>query len=454
MSKDNEINELREEIEELKGLIKNLSKSQSKAYKDLDAEDNNQVRKKLEKDINRMEREKRRLHKESLRREKSKKNGSSDPRPDPRPKPRPKPRPESPVAFFDDFQFEFDSEEFKEKLKDLKKKVEKATREGMKTAEKVSEQMKKEFNKFLEVETDRITKSSGLTDKEFKDMRKDINHSRKDIDEAQRDVEEERRNVESVRRTSLGIRRRLERAYRENDLEKQVEIENELKENERDLRDAMNDLSRTRGMLAQIKREFARLQRRATKIHSAQKHKGVKVIRPTDFDVDGTISEYVTKVVDSVGKNLESSMRTAWGEGKKGIRKVIRVDDTDDIKSTLLSNGRVEIKALEEFYENAADLLSALGDKNRLMILKILELSPQYQKELSEDTGLKGGTFKHHTDILQDENYITREAIRGRYLITQLGLEALKLSEMIYLRKKKLEEVLDEEDEGIDIDID
>ena len=132
---------------------------------------------------------------------------------------------------------------------------------------------------------------------------------------------------------------------------------------------------------------------------------------------------------------------------------MISIGDSEDLNGTTSSNGRVAIKAQEEFYEEASELLSALGDKNRLKILKILELSPQYQKELSEDTELKGGTFKHHTDILQDENYITREAIRGRYLITQLGLEALKLAEMIYLRKKRLEEELEDE-EGIDIDID
>ena len=61
---------------------------------------------------------------------------------------------------------------------------------------------------------------------------------------------------------------------------------------------------------------------------------------------------------------------------------------------------------------------------------------------------MRGGTFKHHTDILQDEGFITREAIRGRYLITQLGIEALKLAEMIHVRKKRIEE-----EESIDIDI-
>ena len=335
-------------------------------------------------------------------------------------------------------------------MKDLKKKVEKATKEGVKTAEKISEKMQKEFHKFLEIETDKITKTSGLTDEQFKDIKDDINSSRKDIDEAQRDVDEERRNVENVRLTALKLKRSLERAYRDNDVKKQVEIERELRENEKDLRNAMEKLSRTRTALAQTKREFSRLQRRAAKIHSAQKGKGVAVIAPSDLDVDGTISEYVTKVVDSVGKNLESTLRNVWGEGRKGIKKIISVDGTHDLNGTLISNGRIAEKSLEQFYEEAASLLSALGDEKRLKILKYLETSPQYQKELAEDTGLRGGTFKHHTDTLEDEGYITREAVRGRYLITQLGIEALKLAEMIYLRRKQLEEL---EEEGIDIDI-
>ena len=53
---------------------------------------------------------------------------------------------------------------------------------------------------------------------------------------------------------------------------------------------------------------------------------------------------------------------------------------------------------------------------------------------------------------MQNEQFITREAIRGRYLITQLGIEALKIAEMIYLRKKRLEEenIEDEDEEDID----
>ena len=56
-------------------------------------------------------------------------------------------------------------------------------------------------------------------------------------------------------------------------------------------------------------------------------------------------------------------------------------------------------------------------------------------------------------ELLQDVNFITREAIRGRYLITQVGIEALKLAELIHSRKKQLEYYENEDEDTIDIDI-
>ncbi|MCG3219915.1 MAG: winged helix-turn-helix transcriptional regulator, partial [Candidatus Heimdallarchaeota archaeon] len=135
------------------------------------------------------------------------------------------------------------------------------------------------------------------------------------------------------------------------------------------------------------------------------------------------------------------------------FKHVVKSEDGEDTAIVIdTRNGKDHvIKKASNFYDKTALLLSALGDQHRIKILKILEESPQYQKELAEITGLKGGSFKHHTDILQEADFITREAVRGRYLITQLGIEALKLGEMIYLRKKRLED--EEEQESIDIDI-
>ncbi|MCE7747121.1 MAG: ArsR family transcriptional regulator, partial [Candidatus Heimdallarchaeota archaeon] len=358
-------------------------------------------------------------------------------------------KPDKPLFSGDDFKFNFDfdwdSDEFKDKMKTIMKKVEKASEEGMKTAKKVSEKISKDMHKFLEKETEKITRAVELSDEDYADMKHDVDEARTSIAESQREVDESRKGVDEARRGVSSIQRRLEHAYKDNDINKQVETERELNEAEKELMGSMTHLSRTRSELAQTRREFARLQRRAGKIRAAQKrgHGPRVIIGSKDYDSEGTITEYVAKVVNSVGKNLESSLRSAVGEGKKGVRKVLSIGDKANDIDLIHSNGKVDIDALEKFYENASELLSALGDKNRLKLLKILEDSPQYQKELSEDTGLRGGTFKHHTDILQDEGFITREAIRGRYLITQLGIEALKLAEMIYLREKQLEEEID-----------
>ncbi|MHA1447139.1 MAG: ArsR family transcriptional regulator [Candidatus Heimdallarchaeaceae archaeon] len=447
MSKDEEMEELRDEIEELKSSIKNLSKSQTEAYKHFDAsalgeeEKERKLNDKIQRDLDRANR----------RKEREEHKHQREPKPRPIVKPRPikppkPPKPAKPLFSEDDFKFNFDfdwdSDEFKDKMKTIMKKVEKASEDGIKTAKKVSEKISKDLHKFLEKETEKITRAVELADEDYAEMNHDIGEARTSIAEAQREVDEARRGVDEARRGVSSIQRRLEHAYRDNDIEKQVETERELNEAEKELMDSMSHLSKTRSEVAQTRREFARLQRRAGKIRAAQRkgHGPRVVIASKDYDSDGTITEYVAKVVNSIGKNLESSLRSAVGEGKKGVRRVLSIGDKADDTILIHPNGRVDIDALEKFYENAAELLSALGDKNRLKLLKILEDSPQYQKELSEDTGLRGGTFKHHTDILQDEGFITREAIRGRYLITQLGIEALKLAEMIYLREKQLEE--------------
>ncbi|MHA2032543.1 MAG: winged helix-turn-helix domain-containing protein, partial [Candidatus Kariarchaeaceae archaeon] len=113
---------------------------------------------------------------------------------------------------------------------------------------------------------------------------------------------------------------------------------------------------------------------------------------------------------------------------------------------------------LEEFYEIGTKMVSALSDPRRIKLLKLLENGPSYQGDLSEQTGVKGGTFKHHMDSLLDAKYVYQEATRGRYLITQLGVEALKLAEMLYRRYKfeerdvTLDEIPDEED-PVEVDV-
>jgi len=446
--KDEEIEELREEIEELKTIIKDLAKSQSEAYKDFEETSSERP------DKARIEREKRIAEEKArARQERETHRGRPEPRPIHR---EPFFSKEFQRKFNDEFKidfegfkhelenFRFDSKDFEKRMKDLSKKVEKISEEGSKVASKISEKLSKDIQKYIDKGTEKIRDVVSFSDKEYKDFVGDIKDGRKELDEVQRQVDDARRGVEHSRRMVHEAQRRLDRAYQENNIDRQKEAEENLRDAEKDLLDAMSDLSKTKSELAQTRREFARLQRRASKIRAAHKGpKPIRIISNADFDADGTITEYVTKVVDSVGKNLESTLRTAFGKAKE-----VKFDAEKGEITLKKDDERITKDTNDAFFENAGNLLSALGDNNRLKILKILEKSPEYQKELSEATGLKGGTFKHHTDILQEEGFITREAIRGRYLITQLGIEALKLAEMIHVRKKRIEE-----EESIDIDI-
>jgi DNA-binding transcriptional ArsR family regulator len=164
-------------------------------------------------------------------------------------------------------------------------------------------------------------------------------------------------------------------------------------------------------------------------------------------DLEMRLSDYTRSILSSVAESLKSSMGAAT-KGAKEAGKEIKIVGQElgkigkEIGEKISKDLYVAIgpqipeEQLEEFYEIGSTIVSAIGDPNRLRILKELEKGPKYQKELSEITNLRGGTFKHHMDRLLDEStkFVTQEVVRGRYLLTTRGREALKLAEMQYLR--------------------
>ena len=164
-------------------------------------------------------------------------------------------------------------------------------------------------------------------------------------------------------------------------------------------------------------------------------------------DLEMRLGDYTRSILSSVAESLKSSMGIAIkgatdvgkdlkdvGEELGKVGKEIGDKITKDIYVSIGPN--IPEDKLEEFYEIGAVIVAAIGDPNRLRILKELEKSPKYQKELSDITNLRGGTFKHHMDRLMDEEvkFVTQEVVRGRYLLTTRGREALKLAEMQYMR--------------------
>ncbi|MHA1667713.1 MAG: ArsR family transcriptional regulator [Candidatus Heimdallarchaeaceae archaeon] len=332
-------------------------------------------------------------------------------------------------------------DEFQEKIQQIIKKAEKIATEGLKTTTKISEKLNKNIQKILERETAKITKATKISKVELDEINHGIENMRDQIESYQEEVEDARAKLNQARIEVRETQRRLERASIRGDRKEMERRRLELIRAIENLNTHEKEIMELRTELIQLKREFARLQRRALKIHEMQSKKSSPhVVRINDIDVEGTVSEYITRVLDSVGKNLEATFRSAFKDRTRAFKSFILADDDKERREKVQDTKERIDKSSEDFFTKSSILLSALGDENRLKILKILEESPQYQKELSEITELKGGSFKHHTDILQNVEFITREAVRGRYLITQLGIEALKLAEMIYFRKKQLEE--------------
>ena len=227
---------------------------------------------------------------------------------------------------------------------------------------------------------------------------------------------------------------------------------------------AREEINRAREELRR-EREKLRHEARRKALESAKKSDAKPFIFSKNIDLDGfgeTISKYVESILSSVSRNIEETVKSAFSPDKASTIKFSGSSSfTSNEKGRKFSfpydYRRIPIEEIESYLEEISELLSAIGDKNRLHILKLLELQPEYQKELSEKTGLRGGTFKHHTDILAKNGLITQETVRGRYLITQLGIEALKLAEILYTRKQELyssEDSLDDEEDDDEINID
>lgn len=378
-----------------------------------------------------------------------------------------------------DTKFHFDTEKFNIQINEMAKKAQNF-------ANKISKDFSGDFmtglNKKLRKidttiarEADRIRTISVMTDDEYDDIVEEIEKAKGEIEEAKGEIEEHQHQVVEVRQRMNELKREMAKAKERfmnaklnGDIEEIEEtkdhlrdLEDELRESGDDLQDSLHYLNDAKREFERARREYSNLLRRAQRLRNVHrqspKMRGISVSKGKKGD---EFSIKIEDLVTSVGANIRKSLASTIEGGKKIISQITDIDG-DKIIITDEKGTRISSGSIGDFITTTAGLFSALGDENRLKVLKTLELGPEFQKELSEKTNLKGGTYKHHTDILQEVDFITREAIRGRYLITQLGIEALKLSELLFLRKKKLEAVQkptqkderDEEDETIDIDI-
>ncbi len=146
-------------------------------------------------------------------------------------------------------------------------------------------------------------------------------------------------------------------------------------------------------------------------------------------------TDYISSILNSVAEGIEDAVGSIFIYDKPGrkkrIRKAIQVHPFQRFRRRGFG---IPENQLDNFYKTTSKMLGDLADESRLKILRALEKGPKYQKELIEESGAKGGSFKHHCDRLIEQGFVTQEAVRGRYLITFKGREALKMAEVLYLR--------------------
>ena len=90
-----------------------------------------------------------------------------------------------------------------------------------------------------------------------------------------------------------------------------------------------------------------------------------------DVDLGSTFTEYSDRVMSSLAKNLESTIKIAVDGGRRAIRGVSSKIDKDGNIISIEHEDSIDVEEYDERMEKTADLLSALGDKNRLILLVI-----------------------------------------------------------------------------------
>ena len=233
-----------------------------------------------------------------------------------------------------------------------------------------------------------------------------------------------------------------EPADRESESTESEETDQELQRRIQEKRKKLRELERELDQELEESEELLRKRRRTEEgEEDVGSRFGVRIERTAE-DLESTIESYVSSILDSVANSMEGALNGLFSRGDRAEAKKRRKQRKKGEKlRRKMSKETYHLtdEELKAFPEESAQILDILADANRLKILQELETGPDYQKDLSERTGIKGGQWKHHTDILKEARFVDQEAVRGRYLITQLGLEALKLAEMLYIRKKAFE---------------
>lgn len=135
-----------------------------------------------------------------------------------------------------------------------------------------------------------------------------------------------------------------------------------------------------------------------------------------------SIDSYLEKSICRDSDCLENAKNIALA-----LKKLLDVSDqqkNDDFKNLL--NREYEFQLSKGDEKRESTLMAALANETRIKILKELSKGSMLYTQLERKLGLKGGHFHFHLNNLIKVKYIIQDKEYGTYLITTMGLKALK----------------------------
>ena len=178
-------------------------------------------------------------------------------------------------------------------------------------------------------------------------------------------------------------------------------------------KDKVNEL---RESLRELKREIEKLREELHRLKEsrAEEEREEYMTYPRKRVFIG-LGEFIGDLVEDIMEGIREEIERAVFIGPRGV---------------IVARGKQRrVREPVDFNEKqAAKLLEALANENRLKILKSLSRGGKYLKELQEELpDISAGTLSSHLNVLEEAGLVVQEAVRGRYLITLPGRFALKM---------------------------
>jgi DNA-binding transcriptional ArsR family regulator len=188
----------------------------------------------------------------------------------------------------------------------------------------------------------------------------------------------------------------------------------ELKKNKMILKTVVTKLSdEFKEEMKKLREEIAKLKKQLEEVteNEDRRRRGIYV------DIGNRVQDYMQDVMESVAEGVHGELDKSVFIGPRGVR-ICRRDECHS-----------EEDLYEVDFSKVADVMSALGQEQRLKVLKELASGGKYVNELQEKlSDITASTLSSHLKVLEEAGLVVQEKVRGRYLITMPGRTAYKMA--------------------------